>query len=298
MTTLQPADRTPQFASVAEFYRTSPYAAFEQEHRTGGSFGVTMMEVQQGEIEIIDPPTAAVSIVSCFGGGGRAEFDFGSGWVARDLKPGFVDLQPAYQACGLRVPRLDLRNIYVPEKRLLALLDEAGPSIPTLDCVTGEMRRLPRAHKVIEVMWRALATDGPGASLFLDGGLMQLIGLLLDAAGDGRMLAPLPAIGDARLTRVIDYIETHYGEPLAVAELATIAAMSPSHFSKCFKATTGESVWSYVQRRRCERVRELLIGSHESIAQIAYACGFANQGHLTSVFKKTFGVTPGEARRA
>ena len=125
---------------------------------------------------------------------------------------------------------------------------------------------------------------------------MQLVGLLLDAAGDDRMLAPLPAIGDARLTRVIDYIETHYGAPLAVADLAAIAAMSPSHFAKSFKATTGEPVWSYVQRRRCERAREQLMSSRESIAQIAYACGFANQGHLTSVFKKAFGVTPGAMR--
>ena len=108
--------------------------------------------------------------------------------------------------------------------------------------------------------------------------------------------APPVCGDDMRLTRVIDYIETHYGEPLAVAELAAIAAMSPSHFAKCFKATTGEPVWSYVQRRRCERAREQLMATRESIAQIAYACGFANQGHLTSVFKKTYGVTPGVVR--
>ncbi|WP_227272239.1 helix-turn-helix domain-containing protein [Roseobacter weihaiensis] len=101
---------------------------------------------------------------------------------------------------------------------------------------------------------------------------------------------------DIRITRVIDYIETHYGKQLAVAELAGVAAMSPSHFSKCFKASTGEAVWAYVQRRRCERARETLLYTNDPIAQIAYACGFANQGHLTSVFRKMFDVTPGAIR--
>jgi AraC-like DNA-binding protein len=108
--------------------------------------------------------------------------------------------------------------------------------------------------------------------------------------------APLVSGEDVRIARVIDYVEAHYGEALAVAELAAVAAMSPSYFSKCFKAQMNEPVWAYVQRRRCERAREQLITTREPIAHIAYACGFANQGHLTSVFKKMFGVTPGQSR--
>ena len=102
---------------------------------------------------------------------------------------------------------------------------------------------------------------------------------------------------DARVARVVDYIEAHIGEPLGVAELAGIACLSAGHFSRSFKATTGEAVWVYVQRRRGERAMEMLQTTALPIAQVAYTCGFANQGHFTQSFKRQFGVTPGAVPR-
>lgn len=102
---------------------------------------------------------------------------------------------------------------------------------------------------------------------------------------------------DDRIRRVMDYIETHLGEPLTVAVLADIACLSAGHFSRSFKATTGEAVWAYVQRRRGERAMEMLRGTNLPIAEIAYRYGFAHQGHFTTCFKKHFGVTPGQVRQ-
>ena len=102
---------------------------------------------------------------------------------------------------------------------------------------------------------------------------------------------------DPRITRVIDYIETHFGDELSVGELATVAAMSPGHFSRVFKTATGEPVWAYVQRRRCERAQEMLEFTRESIAEVAHACGFSSQAHFTHCFRQAFGVTPGALRR-
>lgn len=102
---------------------------------------------------------------------------------------------------------------------------------------------------------------------------------------------------DPRITRVIDYIETHFGDELSVGELATVAAMSPGHFSRVFKTATGEPVWAYVQRRRCERAQEMLEFTRESIAEVAHACGFSSQAHFTHCFRQAFGVTLGALRR-
>ena len=109
---------------------------------------------------------------------------------------------------------------------------------------------------------------------------------------------PVSARGtDTRIARAIDYAEAHLNADLSIAELARVAAMSPSWFRECFHAATGQSVHAYVRDRRLERARLLLAERHLSIDRIAGACGFADQSHLTRTFKRHFGTTPGQVRR-
>ena len=104
-------------------------------------------------------------------------------------------------------------------------------------------------------------------------------------------------MGDPRMARTIDYIEAHLGEALNVGEIAAVAAMSPSHFARAFRATTGEPVWAFVQRRRCERARALLATTRLPIAEVAFQTGFAGQAHLTTSLRRRYGATPGDLRR-
>jgi AraC family transcriptional regulator len=73
--------------------------------------------------------------------------------------------------------------------------------------------------------------------------------------------------------------------------------MSPYHFSRLFKQSTGHSPYQFVIKCRVERARELLLNSDLSIAQITYTVGFANQSHLTNHFKRMLGVTPKMVRQ-
>ena len=111
------------------------------------------------------------------------------------------------------------------------------------------------------------------------------------------MLPPSPDLDDRRLRRVVEYVEAHLAEPMTVADLATVAAMSPSHVSRAFRAATGEAVWAFVQRRRCERARALLATTRLPIAEVAYRTGFAGQAHLTTSLRRRYGATPGALRR-
>ncbi|MEM7730412.1 MAG: AraC family transcriptional regulator [Pseudomonadota bacterium] len=108
---------------------------------------------------------------------------------------------------------------------------------------------------------------------------------------------------DDRIARAIDFAEAHLDEPLSIADLAAVAGMSPSWFRDCFRVATGMPVHAYVRERRLQRVRRLLteaprvpLATRPSIQQVAHACGFADQSHLTRAFKRRFGVTPGETR--
>lgn len=82
-----------------------------------------------------------------------------------------------------------------------------------------------------------------------------------------------------------------------VREMALAAGLSPAHFSRAYKATTGESPHQALLRRRVERGCELLRTSRLRIAEIAARTGFASQAHFTSTFKRIVGITPASFRR-
>jgi AraC family transcriptional regulator len=108
---------------------------------------------------------------------------------------------------------------------------------------------------------------------------------------------PSEGLSPERLLRVMEYIEAHLTSELSVAELAAVACLSPYHFGRMFRRSTGESVHRYVTRRRIERSQELLRTSVLSLAEIAEGVGFTDQSRFTNVFKRHLQMTPGAYRR-
>jgi AraC family transcriptional regulator len=94
------------------------------------------------------------------------------------------------------------------------------------------------------------------------------------------------------LKRAIDYIGDNLEKDLTLAELAGTAHMSPYHFSRLFKESTGLTPHQYVIKRRVQRAIELLSSTALPIAEIAFLCGFAHQSHLNRHFKRLLGVNP------
>jgi len=73
--------------------------------------------------------------------------------------------------------------------------------------------------------------------------------------------------------------------------------LSATHFARRFKRSTGSAPHQYLMRSRVERARRLLVETDNAIAQIAFACGFTHQEHLTRVFHRLSGDTPARFRR-
>jgi AraC family transcriptional regulator len=106
---------------------------------------------------------------------------------------------------------------------------------------------------------------------------------------------PLPTSGGLspeRLQRVRAYVEAHLDDDLSLTVLADIACLSPYHFSCSFKHAIGVGPQRYVIQRRLERVKRLLRQTHQPLALIAQEAGFADQSHLTQMFRREMGVTP------
>ena len=116
-----------------------------------------------------------------------------------------------------------------------------------------------------------------------------------------RSLAPerpaVAAIDDRRLKRVVVHIENNLAEDLSLNDLAGIAAMSPYHFARAFRAATGASPLQYVIGARIERARVLLKTTRLPVSQIAFRTGYADPARFSRHFRKRVGTTPGAFRR-
>jgi len=94
------------------------------------------------------------------------------------------------------------------------------------------------------------------------------------------------------LMRAFEYIHDQLEANLTVSGIARAVHMSPYHFTRLFKQSTGLSPYRYVIQARVKKAKELLTSSKFSIIEIAHRLGFADQSHLTRHFKNLCGVTP------
>jgi len=105
------------------------------------------------------------------------------------------------------------------------------------------------------------------------------------------------SVSAARLKQLVAYIEDNLESDLSLAEIASIAGLSVSHLKTLFRQATGISVHQYVLRRRVERAKVLLRDRSLTIAQVAFATGFAHQSHMARHMRRILGVTPAVARK-
>ncbi|OEO30702.1 hypothetical protein VW23_019735 [Devosia insulae DS-56] len=102
---------------------------------------------------------------------------------------------------------------------------------------------------------------------------------------------------DWQLKRVRRHIEQNIGGPILVNELATVAKLSQSHFSRSFGISTGLSPHAFIVRARIDRARTLMRETSSSLAEVAFQCGLADQSHLSRVFRRVVGKSPSTWRR-
>ena len=101
-----------------------------------------------------------------------------------------------------------------------------------------------------------------------------------------------------QVARVVRFIDAHLSEKMTIAGLAALTRLSSGHFARAFRATVGESPHAYVIRRRIERAEEQILSTKKPLAEIALDCGFGDQAHMTRLFRRIVGVSPGAWRRA
>lgn len=107
-----------------------------------------------------------------------------------------------------------------------------------------------------------------------------------------------------RLALICERIEADLDQPLTVGQLAATLGLSERFFTRAFRAATGRTPHDYIIERRLYRARALLtagdagaVPGGRSLADVALACGFASQSHMTELFRRRLGLSPGRFRQ-
>jgi len=163
------------------------------------------------------------------------------------------------------------------------------------DLIFSEQRGL-NGH-ALGYFQRAVNTREPPTSLEMEGRIILLLDALLALHG-GRPQSPVQGgLAGWQLRRITAFMNEHAHQDLALEELAALAGLSAKHFARAFRQSTGVPPHRWLIERRIERAKIHLAADDLGLAEIALACGFADQSHFTAAFRRGTGITPGAYRR-
>ena len=145
--------------------------------------------------------------------------------------------------------------------------------------------RQAAATALLEEALKLLDRDLPGARRRIEGAC-RLVGHQRQTCGKNGHLA------DWQLLRARKYIGENLHTRLRIGTVARIVNLSPSYFSRAFKASEGMPFSDFVLVSRIGLAKHLLTTTRGSIAQIALECGLADQSHLTRIFNRFVGTPP------
>jgi len=135
---------------------------------------------------------------------------------------------------------------------------------------------------------------GEGGTLYRETMARAMAAHLLQTAAPAQ--PNVAALEDQRLRRVADYITAHLETDLSVRGMAALAGMSDAHFTRAFKAATGQSPLQYVIAERMALAGVLLRSTQLPVSEIAHRAGYGDLSRFGRHFKRHFGHTPARYR--
>jgi AraC family transcriptional regulator len=176
-------------------------------------------------------------------------------------------------------------------------------SLERLQAATESAIAKPWATAVVELLKAAQHALGGGgqANQFIERAEALVTAEVEQRTAADLTLARRPAhvhLAPWQARRAMEFVEANLAGTIKVEDLARAARLSTSHFSTAFREDFGEPPYAYVVRRRISRAQEMMLLTDEPLAEIAVACGLADQCHLTRLFRRIIGTSPGNWRRA
>ncbi len=174
-----------------------------------------------------------------------------------------------------------------PLDRVAQLLEiRSQPVLKSLDARAAALE--------FERACRHMTGTRPSDAALVNASVTALIALAFEARlSDPGMIRPeLPM----PVQKALEKMRLYFHQPIRVAELAQLAGMSESHFSRQFKTAIGTSPIDWLRRERINQAKHRLIESDDPVKEIARQVGYSDQFFFSKDFKKMTKLTPTQFR--
>lgn len=151
---------------------------------------------------------------------------------------------------------------------------------------------------LLEDIFQESTKQEPLFETFMRASLLRLFGILNRhfedlSFKDGKQLIRLQ-----ELQAALEYIASHYAEPITLAEVATAIGYTPSYVSKLFVSKIGLNFKAYLDNIRINKAADLLASTRLTVADISAQCGFENVRTLNNTFRRIVGQSPSQYRKS
>lgn len=218
----------------------------------------------------------------------------------RVVAPGGLFILPGGADFGVQLEgELDSLHIYLRRELVQEVAEDLGINSGRVDILPslGEPDLL--AERLALGVRDALIDHDAASGVYADYLSRALAARLLreHSAASARREEARGGLTAAQLRTATDFMEANLDQSVSLAEMAAACGLSPTHFARRFKLAVGVPPHQRLMQLRVERAKRLLQGPLP-IVEVALACGFAHQEHLTGVFRRFTGMTPASFRRA
>lgn len=261
--------------SFADFYRSSAYARFPQQHRSHPQSGFRAFVVDQTAHDFTDIACSDWVLGLPLKAACPTRFDYGEGWRRQPRGKGDFLLVP---------PGTEVRYEIAGPTRLLVLTWPGGAMSEideglfrdeqaALRPLIGRYFRNNVVEATCRAIWLEMARSDEASRLLLESGLAQLAGGLFRCAA---ARAEKAAHRRIEVRRALSFIEDNFQRDLSLKDLAAVAGLSLFHFVREFHLQVGETPYRYIQKRRVERAL-LLMRQHDlTREEAARLAGFSS----------------------
>ncbi|WPP49572.1 AraC family transcriptional regulator [Catalinimonas niigatensis] len=179
------------------------------------------------------------------------------------------------------------------------LTKDISEELITEDQLTYESLHDARINNAIHRIcsYYTQAMDSTARKLLISHTLQELIILMMQTKAR-HILLHNSSTEMPRLQSVVDYIMEHIQEDMSVEELAEKACMSKATFHRYFKKVLGFSPVDFVNRKRMQIAKQLLLQDSKAVSDVCYAVGYNSTSHFIRSFKKQFGYTPKQYQKS
>ena len=169
-----------------------------------------------------------------------------------------------------------------------------------LDCLQNDIEVIefdPGKQAVIERILETMLTESEerqfGYDMYIKTALIQLLTIIeRENNAANRQIAYVQVPEHPSISMIVGYINNHYSEDLNLKFISEKFYISPCHFSRKFKKSTGLSFVEYLNNVRIKEAKSLLLKTKMSVTNICEAVGFKTNTHFGRVFKEITGLSP------